>query len=41
MREAGGAVTDWAGTGEFLSGDIMAGPPAVHEVLLSIASGAE
>jgi myo-inositol-1(or 4)-monophosphatase len=41
VREAGGAVTDWAGTGAFLSGDIMAGPPAVHEVLLSIASGAE
>ena len=41
VREAGGAVTDWAGTGAFLSGDIMAGPPAVHEVLLTIASGAE
>ena len=41
VREAGGVVTDWAGTGALLAGDILAGPPAVHEVLLSIASGAE
>ena len=41
VQEAGGVVSDWAGDGRFLSGDILAGPPAVHEVLLSIASGAE
>jgi myo-inositol-1(or 4)-monophosphatase len=40
VREAGGVVTDWAGDDRaFLaSGDILAGPPAVHEVLLEIAS---
>lgn len=37
VREAGGAVTDWDGSGAFLSGDIMAGSPAVHERLLELA----
>ena len=33
MREAGGVVTDWAGDAGpgSVSGDIVAGPPAVHE----------
>jgi myo-inositol-1(or 4)-monophosphatase len=37
VREAGGVVTDWAGDpdGWLTSGDIIAGPPAVHEALLS------
>ena len=35
VREAGGVVTDWTGddTGWLTSGDIVAGPPAVHERL--------
>jgi len=37
IREAGGIVTDWAGADDVLSGDILAGPPAVHAELLSIA----
>ena len=41
VREAGGVVTDWDATDAFLSGDILAGPPGVHEALLAIASGAE
>ncbi len=38
VREAGGVVTDWAGDpDEFLwSGDIVAGPPAVHAAILAI-----
>ena len=40
VREAGGVVTDWAGDGSAWlgSGDILAGPPAVHAALASIAS---
>ena len=40
VREAGGVVTDWQGDERaFLrSGDILAGPPAVHAALLEIAS---
>ena len=40
VREAGGVVTDWAGdAGAWLaSGDILAGPPAVHAALAAIAS---
>jgi len=37
VREAGGAVTDWSGSGAFLSGDILAGSPGVHERLLALA----
>ena len=42
VTEAGGVVTDWAGDpGAWLaSGDILAAPPAVHEVLLDLAKGA-
>ncbi len=38
VREAGGVVTDWAGDAEawLWSGDIVAGPPAVHEQLVAI-----
>ena len=40
VREAGGVVTDWDGDpGSWLpSGNILAGPPAVHAVLARIAS---
>jgi myo-inositol-1(or 4)-monophosphatase len=40
VREAGGVVTDWTGDGGawLTSGDILAAPPAVHEVLRRIAS---
>ena len=41
VREAGGVVTDWAGTGDVPVRRHPGRPPAVHEVLLSIASGAE
>ena len=37
VREAGGVVTDWDGGGGFLSGDILAGSPGVHERLLELA----
>ncbi len=38
VREAGGIVTDWTGDADawLRSGDIVAGPPAVHERLLAI-----
>jgi myo-inositol-1(or 4)-monophosphatase len=40
VREAGGVVTDWAGDDRawLRSGDICAGPPQVHEILLEIAA---
>jgi myo-inositol-1(or 4)-monophosphatase len=40
IREAGGVVTDWAGDDRawLRSGDVLAGSPAVHEVLLEIVS---
>ena len=40
VREAGGLVTDWSGEGAawLESGDILAGPPAVHAVLVEITS---
>ena len=45
MREAGGVVTDWDGDDRawLRSGNILAGPPAVHAALLEIAArtGAE
>jgi myo-inositol-1(or 4)-monophosphatase len=42
VREAGGVVTDWHGEdGAWLrSGDIVAGPPAVHERILEIIADA-
>ena len=38
IEEAGGVVTDWAGSAGYLEGDILAGNQAVHEALLSIAA---
>lgn len=41
VLEVGGRVTDWSGgRGWVRSGDILAGPPAVHELLLELAAGA-
>jgi myo-inositol-1(or 4)-monophosphatase len=42
VREAGGVVTDWSGDERawLTSGDIVAGPPAIHAVLLELASRA-
>jgi myo-inositol-1(or 4)-monophosphatase len=39
VREAGGVVTDWSGdeAAWLTSGDIVAGPPAVHAVLRDLA----
>lgn len=37
IEEAGGVVTDWEGGQGWLSGDIMAGSPAVHSELQRIA----
>jgi myo-inositol-1(or 4)-monophosphatase len=43
VEEAGGLVTDWAGDDAawLATGDILAGPPAVHEILLELARGKE
>ncbi len=43
VREAGGVVTDWAGDPEawLWSGDIVAGPPAVHERMVAITRAAQ
>jgi myo-inositol-1(or 4)-monophosphatase len=43
VREAGGVVTDWEGDERawLASGDIVAGPPAVHEQLLALTRGAQ
>jgi myo-inositol-1(or 4)-monophosphatase len=41
LVEVGGRVTDWSGGPGWLeSGDILAGPPAVHQVLLDLAARA-
>jgi len=40
IEEAGGAVTDWTGGPDYLSGDILAAPPAVHAELLRLARSA-
>lgn len=39
IREAGGVVTDWEGFehGFLTSGDVLAGPPRIHEELLALA----
>src|SRR5207247_8259524 len=34
VEEAGGTVSDWSGGPDFLSGDIVAGPPATHALLV-------
>jgi myo-inositol-1(or 4)-monophosphatase len=41
VREAGGVVTDWHGDAQawLTSGDVVAGPPAVHECLLELIAG--
>ena len=41
VSEAGGIVTDWTGDAErwLASGDILAAPPPVHQVLLELARG--
>ncbi|MGH2739651.1 MAG: inositol monophosphatase family protein [Actinomycetota bacterium] len=36
-EEAGGIATDWEGGSDYLRGDILAGPPVVHEALLTLA----
>jgi len=38
VQEAGGAVTDWDGGSNYLSGNVMAGSPATHAVLLAAAA---
>jgi myo-inositol-1(or 4)-monophosphatase len=40
VREAGGVVTDWSGDPDavFVSGDILAGTPAWHELMLEIVA---
>jgi myo-inositol-1(or 4)-monophosphatase len=42
VREAGGVVTDWAGDDRdwLRTGNVLAAPPGVHEVLAEIASAA-
>jgi myo-inositol-1(or 4)-monophosphatase len=43
VREAGGVVTDWRGDDRawLRSGNVLAGPPEVHDVLLAITSSGE
>ena len=38
IEEAGGRVTDWSGGPDYLSGDVLAGPPRVHEALIALAA---
>jgi myo-inositol-1(or 4)-monophosphatase len=38
IEEAGGVVTDWTGGGDYLSGDVLAGSPGVHQALRDLAS---
>jgi myo-inositol-1(or 4)-monophosphatase len=38
IEEAGGVVTDWSGGPDYLGGDILAGPRAVHAELRSFAA---
>ena len=38
VQEAGGVVTDWDGGSNYLSGNVMAGSPATHAVLLAAAA---
>jgi len=40
IEEAGGVVTDWNGGPNYMAGDILAGPAAIHAELLRIASQA-
>ena len=37
IEEAGGLVSDWQGGPGYLSGDVLAGPPAVHQALIELA----
>jgi myo-inositol-1(or 4)-monophosphatase len=40
VQELGGRVSDWRGGDSWLwTGDVLAGPPAVHDVLLELAAG--
>jgi myo-inositol-1(or 4)-monophosphatase len=39
IEEAGGVVTDWGGGPNYLSGDVLAGNPAVHAALVELAQG--
>jgi myo-inositol-1(or 4)-monophosphatase len=39
IEEAGGVVSDWSGGSDYLAGDVLAGPPAVHKLLLEMATG--
>lgn len=41
VEEAGGVVTDWEGDAGYLSGNIVAGSPATHDVLLEAARSTE
>jgi myo-inositol-1(or 4)-monophosphatase len=38
VQEAGGGVSDWSGGDNYLQGDIIAGSPDVHRVLLGAAT---
>lgn len=39
VEEAGGVVTDWEGGPDYLSGNVIAGSPATHAVLLEAVLG--
>jgi myo-inositol-1(or 4)-monophosphatase len=37
VEEAGGVVSDWEGRPDYLGGDILAGSPQTHRLLLGAA----
>jgi myo-inositol-1(or 4)-monophosphatase len=37
VEEAGGRCTDWGGGDAYIRGNILAGPPAIHDALLALA----
>lgn len=41
VEEAGGVVSDWSGGPDYLSGDILAASPAVHERLVEITTSTQ
>jgi myo-inositol-1(or 4)-monophosphatase len=40
VEESGGVVTDWEGGSTYMSGDVLAGSPRTHPVLLEAATRA-
>ena len=41
VEEAGGVVTDWQGGSDYLKGDVVAGSPQTHAMLLDAIRSVE